>query len=97
MLHCFTETDYAVGGMSLFMRVLFFAQTKDAAGASELEMKISGTVGVEELWEKLAAVQPKLAALRKTTRLARNGEYANAGTKFSDEDEVALIPPVSGG
>jgi molybdopterin converting factor subunit 1 len=79
------------------MRVLFFAQTKDAAGAPELEMKISGTVGAQELWEKLAAFQPKLAAFRQTTRLARNGEYANAATKFGDEDEVALIPPVSGG
>jgi len=79
------------------MRVLFFAQTKDAAGASELEMKISRTIGVQELWEKLIAVQPKLAAFRQTTRLARNGEYANAETKFSDDDEVALIPPVSGG
>ena len=79
------------------MRVLFFAQTKDAAGASELEIKISGTIGAQELWEKLAAIQPRLAAFRQTTRLARNGEYANPGTRFGDSDEVALIPPVSGG
>ncbi len=79
------------------MRVLFFAQTRDAAGASELEMKISGTVGAQELWERLAAFQPNLAAFRKTTRLARNGEYADPGTGFTNEDEVALIPPVSGG
>ena len=79
------------------MRVLFFAQTKDAAGASELEIKISGTMGARELWEKLTAIQPKLSAFRQTTRLARNGEYVNAETKFSNDDEVALIPPVSGG
>jgi molybdopterin converting factor subunit 1 len=79
------------------MRILFFAQTKDIAGMAEMEMKISGTIRVEEVWEKLAAIQPRLAAFRKTTRLARNGEYVNAQTKFSDGDEVALIPPVSGG
>ncbi|HTX21720.1 MAG TPA: molybdopterin converting factor subunit 1 [Candidatus Aquilonibacter sp.] len=79
------------------MRVLFFAQAKDAAGAAELEMKISNGAGVEEIWDKLVAEKPKLAAFRKTTRLARNGEYADAETKFSDGDEVALIPPVSGG
>ena len=79
------------------MRVLFFAQTRDAAGVPEMEMKISGSIGVREFWEKLAAVQPQLAAFQTTTRLARNGEYANAKTKFSDDDEVALIPPVSGG
>jgi len=79
------------------MRVLFFAQAKDAADAAELEMKISNGAGVEEIWDKLVAEKPKLAAFRKTTRLARNGEYADAETKFSDGDEVALIPPVSGG
>ena len=79
------------------MRILFFAQAKDAAGAAELEMKIFDGAGVEEIWEKLIAEKPKLAAFRKTTRLARNGEYADAKTKFTDADEVALIPPVSGG
>lgn len=79
------------------MRILFFAQTKDAAGAPELELKIPGNPGTEEIWRALIAAQPKLAAFKTSTRLARNGEYANADTKFSDTDEVALIPPVSGG
>lgn len=81
----------------LNMRVLFFAQTKDAAETSELEMKVSGSIGVEEIWDKLIEQKPKLAAFRKTTRLACNGEYADAKAKFADVDEVALIPPVSGG
>ena len=79
------------------MRILFFAQTKDAAGTPELEMKIPGSIGIEEVWQRLIAEKPRLAAFRKTTRLARNGEYADAQTKFTDADEVALIPPVSGG
>jgi molybdopterin converting factor subunit 1 len=79
------------------MRVLFFAQTRDAAGSAELEMKISGSPGVAEIWRALIAARPGLAAFQKTTRLARNGEYAEAETRFNDADEVALIPPVSGG
>jgi molybdopterin converting factor subunit 1 len=79
------------------MRILFFAQTKDAAETSELEMKISGKVGVEKFWDALVTAKPKLAAFRKSTRLACNGEYADAKAKFSNADEVALIPPVSGG
>jgi molybdopterin converting factor subunit 1 len=79
------------------MRILFFAQTKDAAGASELEMNIPGNQGVEEIWRALIAARPGLAAFQKTARLARNGEYADAETRFADADEVALIPPVSGG
>ena len=79
------------------MRILFFAQVKDAVGAAELVVAISGQPGVEALWDQLVGMQPKLAPFRQTTRLARNGEYADAGTIFSDADEVALIPPVSGG
>jgi molybdopterin converting factor subunit 1 len=79
------------------MRVLFFAQAKDAAEGTELEMRISDGVGVEEFWDRLVAEKPKLAAFRKAARLACNGEYADAQTKFTDADEVALIPPVSGG
>lgn len=79
------------------MRVLFFAQTRDATGTAELEMKISGNLGVEEIWRALTAAQPRLVAFQKTTRLACNGEYADAETRFTDADEVALIPPVSGG
>lgn len=62
-----------------------------------MEMKVSGAIDTEKFWNDLIAVQPKLAAFRKITRLARNGEYANATTTFCDADEVALIPPVSGG
>jgi molybdopterin converting factor subunit 1 len=83
--------------ISFLMRVLFFAQTRDAAGTAELEMKVSGSLGVAEIWRALVAAQPKLAAFQKTTRLACNGEYANSETRFTDADEVALIPPVSGG
>ena len=79
------------------MRVLFFAQTKDAAGASELEMKIPSQSGLEDIWQALVKARPALAAFQASTRLARNGEYADDKTIFSDTDEVALIPPVSGG
>lgn len=79
------------------MRVLFFAQTRDAAGAPEMDMKITGSVSVAEFWSRLVAAQPRLASFRAVTRLARNGEYADAETRFADTDEVALIPPVSGG
>jgi len=79
------------------MRVFFFAQTKDAAGTSALEMTISGSLGLDGIWQALVKIRPNLAVFQSTTRLARNGEYADGNTIFSDADEVALIPPVSGG
>ncbi len=79
------------------MRVLFFAHLKDATGVAELEINISESLDADGLWRELIAVQLGLAKFRPTTRLARNGEYADAQTRFTDADEVALIPPVSGG
>ena len=79
------------------MRVLFFAQTKDAAGAGELELKISGSINVADFWDRLVAARPRLADFRSAPRVACNGEYATAETRFADGDEIALIPPVSGG
>ena len=79
------------------MRVLFFAHLKDVTGVAEMELRISKSFNADELWRELLAVHPKLATFRKTTRLARNSEYADDSTRFSNNDEVALIPPVSGG
>lgn len=79
------------------MHILFFAQIKDAAGLPALDLAIPGEVTADELWHQLVLRHPALEPFQKTTRLARNGEYVQAGARFSDADEVALIPPVSGG
>ncbi|MFO1488018.1 MAG: MoaD/ThiS family protein [Verrucomicrobiota bacterium] len=79
------------------MRVLLFSQARDAVGAAELSLPLSEPASADELWTQLLKAEPRLARLRPITRLARNGEYADAQTRFHDADEVALIPPVSGG
>lgn len=79
------------------MRILLFAQLKDAAGRAELHWPEPGRLTTAELWERLLRECPALASHRATARLARNGEYAPAETIFQTGDEVALIPPVSGG
>ncbi len=78
------------------MRILFFAQLREVCGVAEAELAVDG-VEAAVLWELLLARWPGLAAYRAQTRLARNGVYAGANEVFSDIDEVALIPPVSGG
>ena len=78
------------------MRILFFAQLREVAGAADAELKADGVDAVV-LWELLLARWPGLAVYRAQTRLARNGVYAGANEVFADSDEVALIPPVSGG
>lgn len=78
------------------MRILFFAHLKELTGCSSLELPC-GEVDAEGLWALLLTRYPQLAPYRATVRLACNAEYATAQTRFGPSDEVALIPPVSGG
>ncbi len=79
------------------MRVLFFAQLTDATGCDSIDLTVSSPLNSEQLWKILIEKFPALADHQKNVRLARNWEYAAAETQFSNADEVALIPPVSGG
>ena len=78
------------------MRVLFFAQLQDVTGCDAVELA-AAPLNREQLWALLVEKFPALAAHRGNVRLARNWEYAEADTQFTDTDEVAMIPPVSGG
>ena len=83
-------------GHDAVMKVLFFAQLRELTGVAEAEVAVGG-VDAAGLWEALSVRWPGLAAHRENTRLARNGAYAGAAEIFEAGDEVALIPPVSGG
>jgi len=79
------------------MRVLFFAQLKDATGCDAFEFAPPAPLDAAQLWALLLEKFPQLSKHRPHVRLSRNWEYAAADARFSDQDEVALIPPVSGG
>jgi molybdopterin converting factor subunit 1 len=79
------------------MRVLFFAQLKDVTGCEAVELPTPSPPNGDQLWAVLLGKFPGLAAHRPNVRLARNWEYAGPEMRFADTDEVALIPPVSGG
>jgi molybdopterin synthase sulfur carrier subunit len=78
------------------MRVLFFAQLREVAGVAQADIEADG-VDADSLWAAIAERWPELSGHRQNTRLARNGAYASHGEIFRANDEVALIPPVSGG
>jgi len=79
------------------MKILYFAHVAKTLGRREDELNFSAPVTAEALWEKLLALRPALGQYRATIHLARNSEYAGPQDQFADGDEVALIPPVSGG
>lgn len=78
------------------MRVLFFAQLRLEVGTGAAELEADG-VDAAGLWNLLIGRWPTLASHRGVVRLARNGSYAAPDEIFQAGDEVALIPPVSGG
>lgn len=75
---------------------MFFAQLRALTGTKSAEVEVDN-VGETDLWLLLEERWPALSAHRATTRLARNGSYAEPEAIFRAGDEVALIPPVSGG
>jgi molybdopterin synthase catalytic subunit/molybdopterin converting factor small subunit len=79
------------------VRVLFFGQLKDIAGRAEdlLEMPEGSNIG--DIFAYYAAKFPRIGELGPSIVLARNHEFAPASEPVSDCDEVALLPPVSGG
>jgi molybdopterin converting factor subunit 1 len=79
------------------MRVLFFAQLKDATNCNSVELAVAQPLSSEQLWGALLGKFPALADHRASVRLACNQEYADPQMLFNPDDEVALIPPVSGG
>jgi molybdopterin converting factor small subunit len=78
------------------VRILFFAHLKDVTRCAETELDCDD-VDAGGLWEKLIGKHPGLARFRGSVRLAKNWEYAGPDARFGRADEVALIPPVSGG
>ena len=79
------------------MRIVFFAQLKDVTGCDSVELAPAAPLDAEQLWAELLKQFPMLAAHRANVRVARNWEYAAPEAQFTSTDEVALIPPVSGG
>ena len=82
--------------MSAPVKVLLFGAAADRAGVRQTEVAASGTT-LAELWPLLVQTYPSLAPMRDTLAFAVNGEYARMEERVSPGDEVAVLPPVSGG
>ncbi len=79
------------------VRMRFFATLRERAGAAELERTLAAPMTVGELWETLRTEHPKLGAYGGRIAFAVNEAYVDSKTTLQDNDEVAFIPPVSGG
>ena len=83
--------------MAITVRVRLFAVQRELAGTRAVPLDLPDGADVEAAWVALVARYPVLAPGRASLRFARNGDYADPLTVLADGDEVAMIPPVSGG
>ena len=82
---------------SMRVHVLFFGQLKEITGVSEEDADLSEGARVEDLFERYGRRFPKLAEFRPSIAASVNQEYAGWRAPLSTGDEVAFLPPVSGG
>jgi molybdopterin synthase catalytic subunit len=79
------------------VKVLFFGQLRELVGASEESVELPGGASVGDLIAHYQRRVPRLGEFRPSLAVAVNQEYADAGAALRSGDEVAFLPPVSGG
>jgi molybdopterin converting factor small subunit len=79
------------------VRVLAFARLRDVLGFGQREIDVAAGATIDTLWAQLLPPAQPGAALRASTRFARNGALVDGATALRDGDEIALMPPVGGG
>jgi molybdopterin converting factor subunit 1 len=79
------------------IEVLLFGAAADRAGTRKVQLAVEEPTTLAEVWPLLADMHPDLSSMRDTLAFAINGEYAKVDEPVSPGDEVAVLPPVSGG
>jgi MoaE-MoaD fusion protein len=79
------------------IRVLFFGPTRDLTGFGEEHLELAEGGRLEDLWRRYAGRYPRWAEISDSLVAAVNQEIAAPWQPLHDGDEVAFLPPVSGG
>jgi molybdopterin converting factor subunit 1 len=77
--------------------VRLFARLRDIAGAAELARDLAPGATIGSVWRQLAHEYPALVPYERSISSAVNADYARMDTELREGDEVAFLPPVSGG
>ena len=79
------------------LKALFFGRLKDLVGQSEEFLDLADASTIEQLFAFYCQRIPELAKYRSSVVPSRNQEFASWDTPLHSGDEVAFLPPVSGG
>ena len=77
--------------------VRLFARLRDLAGSGELVRDVPAPATIEQVWRSLVKDMPALGDYERTMSVALNTDYSRMTAAVNDGDEVAFLPPVSGG
>jgi len=77
--------------------VRLFARLRDLAGSGELVRDVPGPATIEQVWRTLVKDMPALGDYERTMSVALNADYSRMNAAVNEGDEVAFLPPVSGG
>ena len=83
--------------MRVRITIRLFARLRDLVGSGRLIREVPAGARVETVWQELAQEFPAIAGSRASLAAAVNAEYATIAAPVTDGDEIAFLPPVSGG
>lgn len=86
-----------MSGQPLRIRVRLFAGVRERAGRADLDLEVAPPATVAAVWDRLRAAHPALEPFARAVRFAVNRTYVDPEHVLADGDELAVIPPVSGG
>lgn len=81
----------------MHVTILLFARLHDLAGVEKLVRDIPQNATVETVWQQLVTEHPTMAEYETTVSVAVNANHSRMHAEVRDGDEVAFLPPVSGG
>jgi molybdopterin converting factor subunit 1 len=77
--------------------IRLFARLRDIAGAGDLSREAEPGATVHDVWRALVSDFPEMARYESSISSAVNADYARMTVTIADGDEIAFLPPVSGG
>jgi molybdopterin converting factor subunit 1 len=77
--------------------VRLFARLRDLAGSGEVVRDVQAPATVQTIWRSLVADFPAIAEYERSMSVAVNADYSKMSAVVQEGDEVAFLPPVSGG
>lgn len=89
------ETEAEEAAMKITVQL--YAMLRDLVGSETVTLDLPEGATGNDLWDQLCQQYPSLAPYRSISRIARNHQFVTETEPLAPEDEIALIPPVSGG